>query len=538
MLYELRQQKGSGTVLSRVLANRDISSDLIRTLTVKPEDLIEDPMRIAGFKEVTHRIEELIKDPKRRVHVFADYDPDGLTSGYIMSTFLYQFLPFTTVRFPERYEGYGVSIQWIKENVDPGETVITVDNGITMHDTVSYCKEHGIEIIVTDHHRVDEAKGIPDCLCCDPYLDSKGSGHHLCGAGIAWKIADYLSHKIGKGYLPEGITYAAIGTVSDMMDPVPENLAIVKMGLDYLNGSKDTYIKNIKNLGKALRTGDKISAGDIAWKIGPALNSTGRLGNFSQAVEMIYSDNIAKVANVIDANERRKVLTRELVAKAIPTDDNVYFYEVDPSMAGISGLVANKIMETLNRPVFVFYKKAAGLYGGSARVPSYLDIWNDLQELKQRGFFSKVAGHSHAFGIEFPSSLTNKVWEQVNACTEGKLRDKDPEVIDTMITLEEVNKDTYAELCKIPFWRGDWSIPKFLVHDVEIVKYKQSSGNPENIKLTIMSNDKYYDLWFWGGYNKYLSLGQPVRINMIGTIGIGMDEQVTFSIEDIEPCNS
>ena len=56
----------------------------------------------------------------------------------------------------------------------------------------------------------------------------------LCGAGIAWKLAQ------GLGASPEELTqYAVLGTVADMVPLKGENRVIARFGLDRLNQAVD-----------------------------------------------------------------------------------------------------------------------------------------------------------------------------------------------------------------------------------------------------------------------------------------------------------
>lgn len=111
--------------------------------------------------------------------------------------------------------------------------IITVDCGSRDADIVTYAKEKGVDIIVTDHHHVPEKipgdaiafinPNRPDCS----YPDKQ-----LSGAGVAYKVVmalarEYFDNEKYLNYIRESIDIAAIGTVADCMQLTGENRIIV-----------------------------------------------------------------------------------------------------------------------------------------------------------------------------------------------------------------------------------------------------------------------------------------------------------------------
>ena len=72
------------------------------------------------------------------------------------------------------------------------DLIITVDCGISSHDEVEYCKEKGLDIIITDHHDIPDV--VPETLVINAKLPNQMYPFHdLCGAGVALKLVQALA---------------------------------------------------------------------------------------------------------------------------------------------------------------------------------------------------------------------------------------------------------------------------------------------------------------------------------------------------------
>ena len=156
-----------------------------------------------------------------------------------------------------------------------------MDCGIASHAEVALAVQNGMRVIVTDHHTVPEQ--IPECIVINPHIPSDYPFSELCGAGVAFKLAQQL---LGKSeYFCELLDLAAIATVADMVPLTGENRAIVKMGLERINSCpRPGLLELIKQSGK---TPGRITSVDIAFAIAPRLNAAGRLESAELGVERL-----------------------------------------------------------------------------------------------------------------------------------------------------------------------------------------------------------------------------------------------------------
>ena len=532
---------GIGNVLADILANRNVSFEDIRNLLKNPSELIGRPIDMAGCVKAGEAIADIIQF-HRKVYVFADYDVDGLTAGYIMSMFLQDMGVDVQVHYPERKDGYGLSLDFVKA-LDKGDTVITVDNGITALDAIKYCNDNGITVVVTDHHEPGDM--IPDCPICDPHLDKNGYGHHLCGAVVAYKVCRYVENILGKGgtvfkYLP----YAAIGTVADVMPMVPENQAIVSIGIKMI---EDGYAKNIGELINALKI-PKLTSEEIAWKIGPELNACSRLGNANLAGEFLFHEGTKKelqklILEIDSMNESRKSITKEAVNVAIKQDfskDYVCIFDATDFPLGLSGVIANRLMDTFGKPAITYIRNKGTVWPGSLR--SQFNMLPLLEKEKEAGHIASYGGHANACGIgllsdieTFKNSLNKQVKRLIESCN---VSTEEPTLdIDTEIQLSDVNSKNLIEVSSIPSDKNKFPAPMFMISNLKVAGTRRSSNNPDNICFTLVDNNGYtQDIWAWRKGNEYESLGSPNYIDIAGTMkwGFGRDsDKAVFNVEEL-----
>ena len=536
---------GFGTVMSNVLVNRKADFDTVQKLLKAPSDLINRPIDMAGCQEAGEAIADMIQF-KRKIWVFADYDVDGLTSGYIMSMCLTELGADVSVHYPERKDGYGLSLDFVK-TLSKNDAVITVDNGITANEAVNYCNKNNIAVVITDHH--EPGRTLPQCPICDPHLDRNGYGHHLCGAAVAWKICQYVCNILGKGGIAtKYMAYAAIGTIADVMPMTPENQAIVIIGLKMINDG--FFGSNIKKFAKALKI-DEISTEDIAWKIAPELNACSRLGNANLAAEFLFYDGdkkeLQKLMLQIDSmNESRKSLTAEAVASAKDKDfsnDLICMFDATDYPVGIAGVIANKIMDTFGKPAIVYTRNKGAVWPASSRSPG-INLLPLYEKEKRAGNIKDYGGHAAACGLSLLSDV-DTFKNSMNVQLKELLKDYKPDEpvldVDAVINFSDFNKKNLKDLSVIPTDRNVFPAPKLMIEHLKVSSTRRSGNNPENICFTFVDdNGETKDIWAWGKGSEYESLGCPKYLDVIGNLKFGFGKEsntVTFGVEEIR-CSS
>ena len=193
------------------------------------------------MKFATDRITRAMKN-KEKILIYGDYDVDGVASTALLTTFLRQKTINIFPYIPDRAtEGYGISINGIKEAIKKGVTlIISIDCGIKALKEVEYAKKNNIDFIICDHHLPESE--IPNAIAVlDPKrVDCKYPFKELCGCGIGFKLIQALSLEwdMNTRQLINYLDLVSLATVADQVPLYDENRIIT-----YLGSSK--LIKNL-----------------------------------------------------------------------------------------------------------------------------------------------------------------------------------------------------------------------------------------------------------------------------------------------------
>src|SRR5699024_4580490 len=189
---------------------------------------------------------------------------------------------------------------------------ITVDTGIAAFEPLEVAKKIGLDVIVTDHHEVQEE--LPEAYAIvHPKQSDNYPFKELAGVGVAFKLAQYLL-----GYFPKQfLDLVAIGTVADLVPLIDENRILVKFGLEALTKSNRPGLIALKEVTTIKGTVDEQ---DIGFGIGPRLNAAGRLESAYPAVELLLTqdpDEARRLASEIDAiNQERQQIVNDIYEEA------------------------------------------------------------------------------------------------------------------------------------------------------------------------------------------------------------------------------
>ena len=472
-------------VTARLMRNRSLTTvrEMQRYLYGSLSDLYDSHL-LKDADKGAEIIKEKIETGKK-IRIISDYDVDGVSSNYILYQGLKRCGADVDYKIPDRVEdGYGINEHLIEKAAEDGiDTIITCDNGIAAETAVTRAKELGMTVIVTDHHEVPcevtengeknylyvNADAVvdphrPDCVY--PYKD-------LCGAGVAYKFIRHLYRVMELPWEGEDayMDILALGTVCDIMPLTDENRIFVKRGLRRLTNSTNLGINALK---KALGLdGKPIEVHHLSFRIGPSLNSTGRLESAKEGVELLLTDDPARAESLAQdmakLNELRKEMTDRGVRTAtdwvrkdirmIPTEDGVKEKKIGDDkvivlyMPGIhesiAGLIASKLKEAFYRPTLVFTdaENGHGLKGSGRSIETY-NMFDKLCEHKE--LFVKVGGHPMAAGFTITREALEPLREALNRdcnLTDADLVEK--LYVDESCAIKQLTLPLYEELSKL-----------------------------------------------------------------------------------------
>ncbi|CDL83662.1 single-stranded-DNA-specific exonuclease RecJ [Xenorhabdus szentirmaii] len=364
----------------------------------------------------------------RRIVIVGDFDADGATSTALCIRALrlmgYRHLDYLV---PNRFEdGYGLSVQVVDEVVKKGaELIITVDNGISSHDGVAAAHQHGIKVIVTDHHLPGETLPAADAIINPNLVDCNFPSKALAGVGVAFYLMSALRAELRtSGWfeqqgiplpnLAELLDLVALGTVADVVPLDTNNRILVYQGLNRIRAGRCCAgIQALLEVSR--REPAKLAASDLGFALGPRLNAAGRLDDMSVGVALLLTDDkvqARQIACELDGlNQTRREIEQGMEQEALQICDNIEraHAQLPYGLAiyhpewhqGVVGILASRIKERFHRPVIAFAPAGDGTLKGSGRSINGLHMRDALERLDtlHPGLMLKFGGHAMAAGL-------------------------------------------------------------------------------------------------------------------------------------------
>ena len=376
------------------------------------------------FPEVKEKLLEASRTGQL-VCLVGDYDSDGINSVNIM-TKLFQKLGIKFQLYIPKRESEGYGLSWkIMDRIPDNCILITIDNGITAIEQMKSAKEHGMYTIILDHHTAGDT--LPDVdILIDPSAIGEADYTHYCGAGIAYRLAEYI---LGENdpIMKDLSVFAAIATIGDVVELSGDNRQVVIEGM---NNAKEGYGTNaVKYLLEKAKFNIDSTSTDIAFNVVPVLNAPERLedgGAAKVCQAMLKNGSFEDSVNwLIEQNTRRK----DIVSAAMQNidleelkknSDNVIMLKDNNIPLGIAGIVAGKLSEETGKPSFVFGVDADGNLKGSSRSNiqnlSIIEIIRMSSDKLVNG-----GGHAGAAGLSIKEEDFEEFKKEVNENISKKL---------------------------------------------------------------------------------------------------------------------
>jgi len=464
--------------------------------------------KLPNIKKAVKRIEKAIKN-KEKIGIFADYDADVIPGAAILSK-LFDLLKLETVIYiPTREEGYGLNETGIRFfKAENCKVLVTVDLGIVNKKEVLLAKELGMDVIVTDHHEIQENKLPKEALAIvHPRLEkSQYKNGNLSGGAVAWKFAEAILRQI-KGekyalYAKWWLDLAAITLVCDNMQlngqgENVENRTLVKYGLKVLRKTKNLGLRSLYEAAQI--DPEKINTYTIGFQIGPRINAPGRMDHGSAAYYLLTArekkEAVKIAARLNDLNSlRQKQLEQALkeaqkkIEKEKLDKKKIILLVGEKWSAGIIGLIAGRLLEQYSRPVIVFTKEKDNLHG-SARSIIEFDMIAALEKTKKE--LLKFGGHKAAAGVTLKKNKFKNFKENIEKIADKILKDIEliPSIkVDFKILPEEITLKNFSDIQKMePFGMGNPK-PVFLFKDLEIEELKWMGREEKHLRLQLTVN--------------------------------------------------
>lgn len=495
-------------VVARIIRNRDVvGDDAIAAYLNGDVTMLHDPRTMKDLEKAVAILIGKIRENKK-IRVIGDYDIDGVMSTYILTDALKSCGAQVDNAIPDRIaDGYGLNERLITEAKEADiDTILTCDNGIAAGAEIALGKSLGLTVIVTDHHEVpydETAEGrIYKLPCADAVVNPKQEDcpypfKGLCGAGVAYKLVQVLFEELGRSreeilhYLP----YTAFATVGDVMDLIGENRILVKEGLERLRRTDNKGLHALMMQNQLLP--ENIKAYHIGFILGPCLNASGRLDTAVRALRLLQArdekDAVELAKDLTDLNASRKDMTAKgveqadlLAAEAVSAGDKVLVLFLPDCHESLAGIIAGRIREKYNRPVFVLTRSEEGVKGSGRSIECY-SMYEELCKVKE--LFTRFGGHPMAAGLSLAEENVPVLRRRLNELTALTEEDFIPKImIDVPMPIDYITPDLVEQLSLLePFGKGNEK-PVFADKGLELLSARILGKNRNVCKMQVRSS--------------------------------------------------
>ncbi|MCU1289015.1 MAG: exonuclease RecJ [Acidobacteria bacterium] len=479
-------------------------------------DHIHEPFLMKGMKEAVERILKAVEN-NEKILIWGDYDVDGTTGTVVLRKGLELLGAQTGFHVPNRFtEGYGINIPALQVAREKGfSLVISADCGIRSFEPLTWAKENGMDVIVTDHHLSDEARGNPPAyVVVNPNQPGcEYPDKNLAGVGVAFKLVHALLREKGRENLVKGfLKVVAIGTIADIMKLTGENRAIVAQGLRDLPKAHNYGLRALMEVSDC---SSEMTSYHIGFRIAPRINAAGRMESARQVVELFEADSFEKareLAEILDSrNRERQKIQREITELALFEYLENGGREKQPHVAvvagegwhrGVIGLAASKISERINRPAIVISLENGIGHGSARSIANYhllsgLETCGDLME--------QFGGHAAAAGMKIRAENIDRLREVINRHALENLTEEDfiPELkIDAMVSSNTLGLSLVEDLKQLePFGMGNKK-PTFVTKDL-FLQTDPFVMKEKHLKLKLRdASGKQFEAVWWDGVEK------------------------------------
>jgi single-stranded-DNA-specific exonuclease len=508
---------------------------------------LHDPRRLPDADVFAARIARA-RAARERVLVFGDFDADGLTGLAILTLALRRLGVDVEPYVPSRLdEGHGLSLAAVAHaQAIAAALIVTVDCGSTSVAEVAAAQAAGIDVLVTDHHRVPEV--LPPALAVvNPHrADADYPDRRLAGSGVAFKLAQLLLADEPGG--PEAALdladLAIVGAVADVAPILGENRAIARLGLARLRaGARPGLAALLARAGIAPAAADLET---VAFAIAPRLNAAGRVGEALEAARLLLTDDPGEAGTLAqsleEANRTRRDLTRVAVdearaavaaAAAIPDEPAIVVRGDWP--VGIVGLVASRLADDLNRPAVVG-ANVGDVVRASCRSDGSLDLARALNACAD--LFVRHGGHAGAAGFE----LSVEHWEPFRtrflalAAVDAPADRRPVARLDLAVPAAEVGYDLLRELAGLaPCGPGN---PDPLVGILGLTVTRVRPANGGHTQLTLRRVRDVLDGIAFDRADLAETIAEGDRIDVVGRLvsrRFGGFETLQIEVRDVAP---
>ena len=565
----ISQKTGISEIVSRILTIKNLKLEEINNyLNPKIKNLLKNPYHLLDMDKAVKTIYEAIIN-KKKICIFGDYDVDGATATALMVKFFRNLNIGVSVYVPDRIEdGYGLNEQAIEKLKEKGvELIVTVDCGISSYEAVEFANGLGIDVVITDHHlgsvNIPRAKAVVN----PNRLDEESEYKYLAGVGVAFflcialntylrNVGYYENHNLKEKNLLYYLDLVALGTVCDVMPLVNINRAFVKQGLEIFKQRSNVGLAALSDLMELKEVNDTYHLGYV---LGPRINACGRVGDVSIGNKLLACDDKYEAKHLAeqlnDFNIERQIIEKDILTKAIEKIEQeeiykepVIFIYGDNWHEGVIGIIASRIKDKYNRPVFVLSMDDKIGKASCRSVDKSIDIGSVIIKAKEQGLLISGGGHAMAGGFTFEVDKLDNIKQFMRDNIQQKLNvylERNDKYADLLLDCNAVNEKLVTEIENLGPFGTDNPKPIIILKNTVILSTKKFGRNKEHLRCIVgadgivdMKNTLIVNIFRIGENDVLLNAlsKSGTRCDVVGTLSINkwMNlNNVQFIVDDV-----
>ncbi len=455
-----------------------------------------------GMETAVERLSAAI-ERREKALIYGDYDVDGTVAVVILKTAIELCGGVADFHVPHRIrDGYGMKGEVIEAAAAAGvRLVISVDTGIRAFAAAEAARRAAVDLIVTDHHLPQATEGVPKALAV---LNPNQPGcpyptKALCGAGVAFKLAQSLLVKYGRAQvLPSFLKVLALATIADAVALTGENRVFARLGLEGLRAAVNPGLKALLEVAD-LGGSRPLTATDVAFRLAPRINAAGRMDVAGDVIELLTvrdpqrAQAIAARLDQLNAErqqEERRIgaeIEQQIAENPALREPWCMVLDGEGWHRGVIGIAATRVVERYSRPALVISRESgenAEAHGSGRSIPAF-HLLDALESSKH--LFSRYGGHAHAVGFALPANRLPELRAAMEQSARRQLTPEDLEpalAIDAELPLESVSKELYRSVQLLaPFGKGNPQ-PVFVSRGVRLLQPPQVLKE-QHVKLRI-----------------------------------------------------
>jgi len=497
------------------------------------EEDLHNPFLLKDVKKTIKRL-EMASERKEKVAVFADYDADGVCGATLLAEILKIFKIKPETYIPDRnLEGYGLNLKAIEQiSKKKFDLILTIDCGISDFEEIKLANKLGMEVIVIDHHEVP--KKLPPALAIinPKQKDCKYPFKQFSATGVAFKLAQAVAKtkKLSISWEKWLLDLVAISTITDSMVLLKENRTLVRYGLIVLSQTKRVGLRalmeiaRIKPVFNPQTQETNLSAYTLGFILGPRINAASRVDHGMTAYKLLIAFNKSraeKLALKLEEKNRERQKTTEKIIKEVrqrvlshSKNKKIIIEGNKDWLAGVVGLVAQKIKDEFCRPCFLYQEIGDYSIGSVRGVPGF-NVVNVLTRCKK--FLKEFGGHPNAGGFKVFNKDIDGFRSLLEKVSNEELRGKKPISylnIDAEIDVIDLTWSVFGEIQRFaPFGEGN-PTPLFMIKRFKVLNIRKVGSNGGHLKIYLEKGSKKFDAigFNLGGFCDKIKVGDKIDI--------------------------